>query len=334
MDSNDPGSFVRELIDGIETNAEADLYLFAGPVYPPAEREFNQCLIDNKSHQNIICFVTTLGGSADVAYQLVRSVRRNYPTGKFTLFVDSICKSAGTLIALGADEIVMSDTAELGPLDVQLQKTGELGEFVSGLTSAQALSTLRDAALGSFENYFLALRFKSSGAISTRMAMEFAAKMVVGLFRPVYAQFDPMRLGENTRSNQIALAYGEKIKTANVKDDTLKALINDYPSHGFVIDRDEASELFEYVRKPTDAEHALGKLFWQICRDALEGDAPLIRAMRDKEDNSGEEPDNCGQATEEQKTGADGGEGEGTGQTNESEGSGSSPKENSGDGEI
>ena len=30
------------------------------------------------------------------------------------------CKSAGTLLALGADEIIMSNLSELGPLDIQL----------------------------------------------------------------------------------------------------------------------------------------------------------------------------------------------------------------------
>lgn len=153
MDDSDPdaGQYVNQLLLQIEEEEEADLFMYAGPVAPISERQFNECLIKNKQRTNIICFVTTYGGSADVAYQLVRSIRRNYAGGKFTLFVDLICKSARTLIALGADEIVMSDTAELGPLDIQLQKPGELGELVSGLTPMQALSTLRDAAFDAFE---------------------------------------------------------------------------------------------------------------------------------------------------------------------------------------
>ncbi|HEX4413417.1 MAG TPA: hypothetical protein VH107_07285, partial [Lacipirellulaceae bacterium] len=216
----DPEAYFNRLLLQNESEADADIYMYAGPVVQASERKFNECLVKGKRRTNVISFVTTFGGSADVAYQIVRSARRNYPDGKFTLFVDSVCKSAGTLIALGADEIIMSDTAELGPLDVQLQKQGELGEFVSGLTATQALSTLRDAAFDAFETQFLQLRFKSGGAISTKLAAELAVKLVAGLFRPVYAQIDPMRLGENTRSNRIAQAYGERVKTSNVKDET------------------------------------------------------------------------------------------------------------------
>ena len=48
-------------------------------------------------------------------------------------YVDTVCKSAGTILALGADVIIMSQYAELGPIDVQLQKEDEVGESTSGL---------------------------------------------------------------------------------------------------------------------------------------------------------------------------------------------------------
>lgn len=284
---SEPGKYLEELVSTIEKDADADLYLYSGPVSPFSERHFNECLIKNKNRTNILCFVTTRGGSPDVAYQLVRSVRRNYPNGKFSLFVDSTCKSAGTLIALGCDEIVMSDTAELGPLDIQIQKPGELGELVSGLTSTYALNTLRSATFETFEQHFLQLRLRSGGAITTRMAAEIAARMVIGLFRPVYAQFDPMRLGENARSNQIAQEYGQRIKGQNAKENCLARLINEYPSHGFVIDRDEATTLFNRVRPPTESEYRIGKILLQVCRDSLDGDEPIIRKLKGASDGGG-----------------------------------------------
>lgn len=263
----------------IQDELDVDIVLFLGPVAPRSEREFNECLKKCKQRQNILLMIATFGGSADVAYQLVRAARRHYPDGKFTLFVDSVCKSAGTLIALGADEIVMSDTAELGPLDVQIQKPEELGEMMSGLTSKEALNTLREEAIEMFESSFLRLRFRSQGAISTRTAAELAVKLAVGLFDPIYAHFDPMRLGEHERSNRIAMAYGELIRSSNVKDSTLERLIAAYPSHNFVIDRDEARKLFMVVREPTEHEVLLGNLFHKSSDSALSGDAPIIRRL-------------------------------------------------------
>ena len=48
---------------------------------------------------NTVLFLTTYGGNADSAYRIARLLQNL--TNKFYLCVPSICKSAGTLIALG-----------------------------------------------------------------------------------------------------------------------------------------------------------------------------------------------------------------------------------------
>jgi ClpP class serine protease len=60
----------------------------------------------------------TPGGLVLAATQIARAVR--YHKGKVTVFVPHYAMSGGTLIALGADEIVMSRHAVLGPVDPQL----------------------------------------------------------------------------------------------------------------------------------------------------------------------------------------------------------------------
>ena len=193
----------KDLASGFKEYADAqdsDVFIYAGPISTGDERVFNQCVVDNKHRKNVTLILSTLGGSADTAYQVVRSIRRNYGEAIFRLCIPSLCKSAGTLIALGANEIVMSDTAELGPLDIQIAKPEELGEFISGLTANQAIDTLRPQGFQTFKRFFLDLRQKSSGPDTTRMAAEIATKLAVGFFAPVFEQFDPMRLGENYRA--------------------------------------------------------------------------------------------------------------------------------------
>ena len=132
--------------------------------------------------------------------------------------------------------------------------------------------------------------------MATRMAAEIAAEMAIGTFRPIYEQFDPMRLGDNQRSNLIAHQYGDRIRTENVKPDTLERLISDYPSHSFVIDRTEAKELFHCVRGPSDAESAVERLF-RVTTDSLaELTEPIIRFLCvdeiDKKGNCDDESEN------------------------------------------
>src|SRR6266478_899592 len=60
----------------------------------------------------------TPGGLVLAALQIAKAVRAH--KGKVTVFVPHYAMSGGTLIALGADEIVMSRHAVLGPIDPQI----------------------------------------------------------------------------------------------------------------------------------------------------------------------------------------------------------------------
>src|SRR4030088_1917808 len=60
----------------------------------------------------------TPGGLVLAALQIARALHKHQ--GKVTAFVPYYAMSGGTLIALAADEIVMSDYAVLGPVDPQL----------------------------------------------------------------------------------------------------------------------------------------------------------------------------------------------------------------------
>lgn len=63
----------------------------------------------------------TPGGNIDVAEKLVMLLRAKAGDhGMLRVIVPDFAKSAGTLMALGADKIVMSDSSELGTIDPQI----------------------------------------------------------------------------------------------------------------------------------------------------------------------------------------------------------------------
>jgi hypothetical protein len=202
--------------------------------------------------ENVILVICTLGGAADPAYRIARFLRNRYK--HFTVLVHGFCKSAGTLLALGADELAMSDLAELGPLDVQLRKQDEY-EVSSGLAVTAALTALEQQAFEAFKSHFM--RTKVELGLSTRLASDIATNLAVGLFKEMYAQLDPVRLGEIARAVRIAADYGERLtdpSRCNPKPGTLDRLVTKYPAHRFVIDRREAAELFAKVRYPSATE--------------------------------------------------------------------------------
>lgn len=62
----------------------------------------------------------TTGGEIDAAEKIMRMVRAKAGDEHLRIIVPDFAKSAGTLMVLAADSVVMSDSSELGPIDPQV----------------------------------------------------------------------------------------------------------------------------------------------------------------------------------------------------------------------
>jgi hypothetical protein len=122
-----------------------------------------------------------------------------------------------------------------------------------------ALQALRINAFSSFEHFFLTMQRKSRWIITFKTAAEYASKLTTGLFAPIYGQIDPRTVAESARAQAIGVQYATRLGTEakNIDSMALERLISGYPTHGFVIDRNEAQALFKKVRKPSVAESRL-----------------------------------------------------------------------------
>ena len=86
-----------------------DIYCYSGEIRPYLFDLFHPLVQQHKKHDKALLLLSTPGGDADAAYRVARNFKRAYKD--FTLGVMGDCKSAGTLIALGATNIVMSSCA-------------------------------------------------------------------------------------------------------------------------------------------------------------------------------------------------------------------------------
>jgi len=263
----EPANKVAELLD-------ADILLINSHIVRGLDDELIIQTEKRKRRKNVFLMLVTPGGDADAAYRVARCLQDHYEC--FISFVSGYCKSAGTLCVLGANEIVMSDMGELGPLDVQIHKKDELFEYSSGLVAAESLAALQKKAFEMFEEYFLSIKLASENQITFKTATEIAVKMSVGLMEPLYKQIDPIQVGENARSMKIAKDYGKRLmlRSKNFNEKTLDILIETYPTHGFVIDKSEAEKLFNKVRNSSEEERKLRKSL---------GDAAIIPRKQNNE---------------------------------------------------
>ena len=257
---------LTQLADAVADQLDADVVHYNGPIQRPQDMLLIQQCIQRRRRRNVLLMLVTTGGDPNPAYRIARCLQDKYE--QFIVYVSGYCKSAGTIIALGAHELVMSDHGELGPLDVQMSKKDELWEVQSGLTVMDTLSALQDNAFKAFEQFFIHTKAKSSGSITLKTAAQIATQMTTGLFAPLYGQVDPLHIGEAGRAMSIAGQYGRRLLSVgqNIDVNALKFIMSEYPSHGFVIDRKEAGVFFKTVREPEAMESMLAERLGDTSR--------------------------------------------------------------------
>lgn len=207
------------------------------------------------------------GGYAEDAYRLARFLR-HHATG-FAAIVPTYAKSAATLLALGADEIVMGTDAEMGPLDAQLWDN-EREERSSALDEVQALERLHSVALEQLDETMLTMLggMRKRTEVLLPIACGFVAEMMV----PLLDKIDTVHYAKQSRVLKVAQDYAERLlaprypamRARQIAD----TLVNQYPEHGFVIDREEMGSLLQRDLEPSvQADDAINRIDECLCQN-------------------------------------------------------------------
>jgi Serine dehydrogenase proteinase len=255
---------VGKLATSVAKALDADVLFYNGPIGDGLDHHVKTVCRNRRRRKNVLLILVTWGGDGDAAYRISKCLQSKYE--RVILYVTGRCKSAGTLIALGAHELVFGEHGELGPLDVQMSKEDSLWEAQSGLTVTASLTALQARANLAFQDFFLEIE-EEMPSITVKTAAEIATNLTVGLFAPLYSQIDPLHVGEAARALQVADHYGRLLIRigGNVRPDLLEHLIGHYPSHTFVIDMEEAASVFHRVRHPTEEEAALAEELGRVA---------------------------------------------------------------------
>lgn len=291
MDDDEQLSETRQTQDDTPAVGR-DIIIISRPVDRQLHYDLSRQIQSHQKHQRCTVFLTTRGGDPDGGYRIGRCLRHHYEHVR--LVIPSYCKSAGTLIAIAADEMAIGDFGELGPLDVQVRKHNEMAESSSGLDFNEAVSA-------SFRHVMYAFRYalvdiRRGTRISTRLAGEFATNIAASVAAPLYSQIDPHRVGEMQRAITIAIEYGTRLNegSGSLKSiNSLYDLVTSYPSHSFVIDRKEAGNLFKNVGHPSELETRICETLWPHLQDESDY-GPVVWPGNEAKDGENDEQDNEG----------------------------------------
>lgn len=114
----------QELIRAIEKETGRQLICYVAGLKTAISRDDVLFLVDVlhnvRPNEGLDFLLHTPGGDMDAAEKLISMIRNVVGTAELRVVVPDFAKSSGTLMALGADVILMSDSSELGPIDPQI----------------------------------------------------------------------------------------------------------------------------------------------------------------------------------------------------------------------
>lgn len=124
----------QELIKAIQKSGQPKLICYVSETAPLVREDvmpLMDLLHEVPMGTSIDFLLNTPGGDVGAADKIARILRRRVGShGTLRVIVPDYAKSAGTLLALGADTIVMSDSSELGPIDPQIITRNPKGQLV------------------------------------------------------------------------------------------------------------------------------------------------------------------------------------------------------------
>lgn len=130
--------FANARLVAIEEMLEADGLAIISPIVESVEHR-TRIAVEGRENRRDTLFVIldTPGGIVEVVERIVRVLRKHYTEVKF--IIPNSAMSAGTVLAMSGDAILMDYHSCLGPIDPQLERDGNLVPALSYLEQYQVL---------------------------------------------------------------------------------------------------------------------------------------------------------------------------------------------------
>lgn len=207
----------------------------------------------------ITLLLDTNGGDVITSWNIINLIRQFCK--KLEIIVFSKAMSGGTLMCLGADTIMMTKQATLGPIDPSI-----LTAFNPQIEGQRIFVSVEDI------NGYLELA-KQNLEDGTKLALAEA-------FKSLTANVHPLLLGSTFRSMRQIRMLAEKLITHQVKDvektnSIVSFLCSGAGSHDYTIDRIEATSLGLAIEKPTQDFYNVLKELWIEIRQFLDVERPF-----------------------------------------------------------
>ncbi len=256
----------KNLIKKLETSLDAKiLALVTGDrqgmetrIAPDILSLVSEHLASIRPTENLALFLYTAGGDTIVGWGLVNLLRQYCQ--RFSVLVPFRALSCGTLIALGADSIMMGKHGLLSPVDPSVSSPfnppvpGSQPGGQAGVV--QLLPVSVEDMIG-----FLDLARREIGLRSE--------ESMTSILKILADKVHPLALGAVYRAREQTFSLAKRLMMKHCKDkrkiDRITSrLTRELPTHNYLIGREEAAEIALDISKPLDD---VDSLMWQLYKE-------------------------------------------------------------------
>ncbi len=259
-----------ENYEWIEKNRQSKLLIyFTGDrrgmetqIAPDVLEYFSEHLDKIGKVKKISLFLYTRGGDTMAAWSLVNLIRQF--CREFEIIIPSKARSSGTIISLGADNIMMTKQATLGPIDPSLNSplNPQNPQYPNNPQARIPVSV--ESIQGFFDLAKNELRLNDESNLKD-VLLKLTEKVHPLVLGNVYRSRTQIQMvARKLLQKQLGAAEQEKI------DKIVSFLCSDSGSHDYAIYRNEArDELGLSIEKPNDEQYERIKSIFDNIRDEL-----------------------------------------------------------------
>lgn len=212
--------------------------------------------------------IVSNGGDAIVPWRIMSMIREQ--CNKVGVLIPYAAYSAATVLALGADEIIMHPFANLGPVDPQLVYR----RVTPGKNGGQDVIT---GTFGSedLRNFFEFVHHDVK--ISDQQYLQKAFELIA-------TEVGAIQIGTAKRATQLALSMGEKLLSLHLQDNTqakaiTAALNSSFYHHGYPLSFTEAQKIGLPVKLAEDNLREYMWAVWESLEEEMQCNVPFDPVM-------------------------------------------------------
>ena len=260
-------SKLDEHLAAIGDQLNADVIAIRSPILPGLDvrlRAAIDAILDKRS--TVVLILDTPGGVVEIVERMVTAIRFIY--GEVIAIVPDRAMSAGTILALSADRIMMDHLSCLGPIDPQIQRDGNLFPALSYLNQFERLNRKSEEGELTTAEYALLNKLDLGELYQFEQARELSIELLIKWLSRY--KFKDWKVTETSKRDVTP-------KMRKKRAEQIAALLNDsdrWHSHGRAIDmktlQDEVGLKIDNLEDETNtALHGKIREYFQLLDDYM-----------------------------------------------------------------